>query len=85
MYLNFTVLLLHYSYHYLRNRRFIACDYQVKTARGIRVEYEAIAEGFTRIFLKNVGNFSDKNALKVAVKRFCVNNFIWHVSTLGIP
>ena len=27
------------------------------------VKYEAIAEGFTRIFLKNVGNFSDKNAL----------------------
>ena len=51
----------------------------------MRVEYETIAEGFARIFLKNVGNFSDKNALKVAVKRFCVNNFIWHVSTLGIP
>ena len=85
MYLNFTVLLPHYFYHYLRNRKFIACDYQVKTARGMRVKYEAIAEGLTRIFLKNVGNFSDKNALKVAVKRFCVNNFIWHVSTLGIP
>ena len=51
----------------------------------MRVEYEAIAESFTRIFLKNVGNFSDKNALNVAVKRFCVNNFIWHVSTLDIP
>ena len=85
MYLNFTVLLPHYFYNYLRNRTFLACDYQVNMARGIRVKYEAIAEGFTRIFLKNVGNFSDKNALKVAVKRFCVNNFIWHVSTLGIP
>ena len=51
----------------------------------MRVKYEAIAEGFTRIFLRNVANFSDKNALNVAVKRFCVNNFIWHVSTLGIP
>ena len=63
MYLNFTVLFPHYLYHYLRNRKFIAGDYQVKTIRGMRVEYEAIAEGFTRIFLKNVGNFSDKNAL----------------------
>ena len=51
----------------------------------MRVEYEAIAEGFIRIFLKHFGNFSDKIALIVAVKIFCVNNFIWHVSTLGIP
>ena len=49
------------------------------------VKYEAIAEGFTRIFPKDVGNFSDKNALKVAGKRFGVNKFIWHVCTLGIP
>ena len=50
MYLNFTVLLPHYFYHYLRNRKFIACDYQVKMPRGMRVKCEAIAEGFTRIF-----------------------------------
>ena len=32
-------------------------------------------------FVQNVGDFSDENALKVAVKRFCcVGNSIRHVS-----
>ena len=32
-------------------------------------------------FVQNVGDFSDENALKVAVKRFCcVSNSIRHVS-----
>ena len=29
-------------------------------------------------------NFSDENALKLAVKRFCVNKLICHVFTIGI-